>query len=61
MASVRREMLAPEAEREDMADTSARDSSSVSHSDSANGSTGSGDGAGTSSMMSRPSAGRHER
>ena len=61
MASVRRAMLAAEADREDMAETSARESSSVSSSDSAKGSTGSGEGAGTSSMMSRPSAGRHER
>ena len=53
-----------EAKRDEIlaqAETSARESSSVSSSDSAKGSTGSGEGAGTSSMMSRPSAGRHER
>ena len=61
MASVRRAMFAPDADREDMAEARARDSSSTSHSDRANGSEGGADGAGTSSMMSRPSAGRHER
>lgn len=61
MASVRRVIFAPVAEREVMAEARTRESSSTSHSDRANGSEGAVEGAGTSSMMSRPSAGLHER
>ena len=59
IASVRLAMLAPVASREDMADTIARDSSSASSSDRANGSAGFALGAGTSSMTSRPMAWLH--